>query len=521
GVQTDHDSTSKSVRSPRTSPSDLVSSLLPSTSKAIDTTTAPNPHSVTLSSDGNSAMVTTSTLIPPFIDGKLLSSSTLLPRKDSNASSSGAFSEISRSFGCEENSTDSLYGLPSTPAKTTPQSSHYVIKCNLTPKSSTSNSNTSSTSIPPTLSPVPVTPRVKVTVQQASITKHSSQFDSSLESVPSSTSSLSFLKTPLLTTLPMFSSSSIMTTSTASSAPEFSISGTSSIDDSEELALYEQYLTLSHVRQSNPSPEMRKKTFENWLDVQQRALPRSKSEVTTTPTEQASSSSSSSSHQLQTTAATSQIRPELAIYVSEDDDSNNRVSAISNSSTTDMTKKKKSKAAIIAKDFKSRAANLIRRRTTEATLSEKSLIPSREDVQLWEESFDALLRHRYGQALFRAFLRTEFSEENLEFWLACDDFRTCKEPKRSAKAKKIYMDFIAIGAPKQVNLDTETRMSTIANIDNPPLETFDRAQRRIQGLMEKDSYQRFLKSELYINLLRRTTYPVQRRTTAEISSKSS
>lgn len=56
-----------------------------------------------------------------------------------------------------------------------------------------------------------------------------------------------------------------------------------------------------------------------------------------------------------------------------------------------------------------------------------------------------------GQALFRAFLRTEFSEENLEFWLACDDFRSCKEPKRSTKAKKIYMDFIAIGAPKQVD----------------------------------------------------------------------
>ena len=191
-----------------------------------------------------------------------------------------------------------------------------------------------------------------------------------------------------------------------------------------------------------------------------------------------------------------------------------------------------------AKDFKSRAANLIRRRTTEATLSEKSLIPSCEDVQSWEQSFEALLRHRCtcrqnspfilfivlrldGQALFRAFLRTEFSEENLEFWLACDDFRTCKEPKRSAKAKKIYMDFIAIGAPKQVNLDTETRMSTIANIDNPPLDTFDRAQRRIQGLMEKDSYQRFLKSELYINLLRRTSYSVQRRTTTDLASKSS
>ncbi|UJR36632.1 hypothetical protein I4U23_029351 [Adineta vaga] len=517
GVQTDHDSTSKSVRSPHTSPSNRVSSLLLSTSKTIGTTTAPKPHSVTLPS-GNSAMVTSSTLIPPSIDGKLPSSSisSLLPRKDSNASSSGAFSEISRSFGHEENSTDSLYGLSSATTKPTTPLSHYVIKCNLNTKSPTSNSNTSSTS-----SPVTLTPRVKVTVQQPSITTRSSQMDLSSESVPSSSSSSSFLKTPLLTTLPMFSSSSsTMTRSTASSAPEFSISGTSSIDDSEEMALYEHYLSLSHGRQSNPSPEMRKNSFDNRLDLQQRALPRSKSEMSTAPTEQ-TSSSSSSSHQQQTTATTSQIRSEHTTYVSEDDDSNNRVSAISNSSTTEMTKKKKSKAAIIAKDFKSRAANLIRRRTTEATLSEKSLIPSREDVQLWEESFDALLRHRYGQALFRAFLRTEFSEENLEFWLACDDFRNCKEPKRSGKAKKIYMDFIAIGAPKQVNLDTETRMSTIANIDNPPLETFDRAQRRIQGLMEKDSYQRFLKSELYINLLRRTTYPVQRRTTTEIASKTS
>ncbi|CAF1665472.1 unnamed protein product, partial [Didymodactylos carnosus] len=49
----------------------------------------------------------------------------------------------------------------------------------------------------------------------------------------------------------------------------------------------------------------------------------------------------------------------------------------------DNNKKKKSKAASLAKDFKSRAANLIRRRTTEATLSEKSLIPSREDVLSW------------------------------------------------------------------------------------------------------------------------------------------
>ena len=266
-MQTDHDSTSKTVHS-----STIVPSL--STSKTIGTTTAPNPHSVTTSSS-SSTMVTSSTLIPPSVDTK---SSTLLPRKDSNASSSGAFSEVSRSFGQEENSTDSLYGLT-----TSSSSSHYVIKCNF--NSMTANTSTSSTSTPtsPPTPPPPVTltSRVKVTVQQPSITNRSTRIDSLFESIPSS----AFLKTPTSYTVPMFSSS-LMTTSIASSAPEFSISGTSSLDDSEEAALYEQYLSISHGRQSNPSPEMRKKTFEDFAQMQQRTMPRSRSEVSPSPIEQ-------------------------------------------------------------------------------------------------------------------------------------------------------------------------------------------------------------------------------------------
>jgi hypothetical protein len=221
-------------------------------------------------------MVASSTLIPPSVDAKPSSSSTtttLLPRKDSNASSSGAFSEASRSFGQEENSTDSLYGLTSS------TSSHYVVKCNINSATSpsTSTPSTATPTSPPTPPlPVTLTPRVKVTIQQPSITTRSSRFDSSTESVP--TSSSAFLKTPTLNSLPTYAPS-IMSTSLASSAPEFSISGTSSIDESEELALYEQYLSISYGRQSNPSPEMRKKTFDDWDKTQQRLMPRSKSEV--------------------------------------------------------------------------------------------------------------------------------------------------------------------------------------------------------------------------------------------------
>jgi hypothetical protein len=77
--------------------------------------------------------------------------------------------------------------------------------------------------------------------------------------------------------------------------------------------------------------------------------------------------------------------------------------------------------------------------------------------------------------------------------------------KRQAKAKKIYSDFVAIGSPREVNLEIEIRNHTAEKILNPTFETFDRAQKRIQALMEKDSYPRFLESDLYKKLL--SSYP--------------
>lgn len=108
--------------------------------------------------------------------------------------------------------------------------------------------------------------------------------------------------------------------------------------------------------------------------------------------------------------------------------------------------------------------------------------------------------------MFRGFLKTEFSDENIEFWLECEDYKfTCKDIKRQSKSKKIYSDFVAIGSPREVNLEIEIRTQTAQNILNPSHDTFDRAQKRIQALMEKDSYPRFLESDLYKNLL--ASYP--------------
>jgi hypothetical protein len=111
-----------------------------------------------------------------------------------------------------------------------------------------------------------------------------------------------------------------------------------------------------------------------------------------------------------------------------------------------------------------------------------------------------------GIALFRGFLKTEFSDENIEFWLECEEYKyTNKDIKRLSKSKKIYTDFVAIGSPREVNLEIDIRTQTAQNILNPSHDTFDRAQKRIFTLMEKDSYPRFLQSDLFKNLV--ANYP--------------
>ncbi|KAF3699078.1 Regulator of G-protein signaling 5 [Channa argus] len=121
----------------------------------------------------------------------------------------------------------------------------------------------------------------------------------------------------------------------------------------------------------------------------------------------------------------------------------------------------------------------------------------------WKESFDNLLCSQNGLCLFRAFLVSEFSEENIAFYLACEDFRATKPTKLSTKAKKIYDEFIGSDAPREVNLDHVTKAATKKNMEQLCQSCFDLAQAKIYSLMEKDCYPRFLKSSTYLELSRK------------------
>lgn len=57
-----------------------------------------------------------------------------------------------------------------------------------------------------------------------------------------------------------------------------------------------------------------------------------------------------------------------------------------------------------------------------------------------------------GLATFRTFLKSEYSDENIEFWLTCEDYKKIKSSFRmSSRAKKIYEQFIKAESPKEVN----------------------------------------------------------------------
>ncbi|XP_053247104.1 regulator of G-protein signaling 16-like [Podarcis raffonei] len=129
-----------------------------------------------------------------------------------------------------------------------------------------------------------------------------------------------------------------------------------------------------------------------------------------------------------------------------------------------------------------------------------------EEVLGWKESFDHLLRSKSGLAAFHGFLKTEFSEENLEFWLACEEYKkTHSKAKLAAKANRIFEDFVQNEAPKEVNLDHETREATRRNLTIANSACFEEAQAKTHTLMEKDSYPRFLKSAYYRDLTEQAT----------------
>ncbi|KAI3368467.1 hypothetical protein L3Q82_025485 [Scortum barcoo] len=157
----------------------------------------------------------------------------------------------------------------------------------------------------------------------------------------------------------------------------------------------------------------------------------------------------------------------------------------------------------------------IKEKTAAAAAAAKR-VPTAAEVEKWKESFGHMMSSETGRMVFASFLRSEFSEENMDFWVACEDYKKTAPSKLAIRAKQLYQQYVEADAPNEVNLDAVTREETRQNVENACLSCFDEAQKTIYTLMEKDSYRRFLNSKQIQDLCQ-----IQTTTTQEKKEKKS
>lgn len=136
-------------------------------------------------------------------------------------------------------------------------------------------------------------------------------------------------------------------------------------------------------------------------------------------------------------------------------------------------------------------------------------LPTKARVERWTFSFQDLLNDPRGRNDFRLFLKKEFSGENLAFWEACEEVRLGSMDVIEEKAQEIYKTFLTKGAPRWINIDMKTMDATVKGLKHPHRYIMEPAQTHIYQLMKKDSYGRYLKSQVFKDTQKNAVNPTQ------------
>ncbi|XP_059617726.1 uncharacterized protein LOC132262452 isoform X2 [Phlebotomus argentipes] len=129
-------------------------------------------------------------------------------------------------------------------------------------------------------------------------------------------------------------------------------------------------------------------------------------------------------------------------------------------------------------------------------------VPTEKRVKRWSISIEELVSDPTGLIEFTAYLKKEYSHENIRFWLAVNDLRRSAHSQIARKVKEIYEEFLEPGAPCEINVDCKTMEKVQQGLKSPSRFTFDAAAEHIYALLlKKDCYPRFIRSEHYKSLL--------------------
>ncbi|XP_075146307.1 regulator of G-protein signaling loco-like isoform X2 [Haematobia irritans] len=136
--------------------------------------------------------------------------------------------------------------------------------------------------------------------------------------------------------------------------------------------------------------------------------------------------------------------------------------------------------------------------STEKMTSSNAAATKSPRVSAWAISFEHLLEDTAGLATFAQFLKLEFSAENIYFWTSCERYKNTENVnERQVQAKQIFGKYLSSSGSEPVNLDSHTRNISEEDLQKADKDLFLKAQKQIFHLMKFDSYQRFIRSELY------------------------
>ncbi|XP_043282665.1 regulator of G-protein signaling 9 isoform X2 [Venturia canescens] len=139
-------------------------------------------------------------------------------------------------------------------------------------------------------------------------------------------------------------------------------------------------------------------------------------------------------------------------------------------------------------------------------------VPTEKRVRRWALSMGEIMSDPTGLQEFTNYLRKEYSHENIRFWLAVKELRHCCQAQICDRVNEIFKEFLAPGAPCEINIDGKTMEKVHQEMRNPSRFTFDSAAEHVYTLLlKKDCYPRFIRSDHYRNLLAAGVQPLQKK----------
>lgn len=115
--------------------------------------------------------------------------------------------------------------------------------------------------------------------------------------------------------------------------------------------------------------------------------------------------------------------------------------------------------------------------------------------------FKTFLANKENIRIFREFLKTQYCQENIDFYLACEKYRSL-DPEKVGNdlvkfmATQIFNDYLGENARQPVNINHDCLQTIIEQMREPHPNLLSDAQMEIFNLMRTDCYPRFCKTWL-------------------------